>query len=432
MHACMYVCIHTCTYVQTCIHVQVLNAVLSTEVRYWRDGETNDLAAGILDSKPYPNFHPPRQAPPTVERPKYGFAYKNAHHTEEARAALKAQLQHLLSSLPNDERPPNPFERGSCTEGAPEPYALAQITTPQRHRMEVNGAAASLGFVDNGHGQWQTIECASTTAHAGSLSHASPITPIATPPSSLTAAPASLSISDTTPAIINTCVDGAFKAMPMAKSTPSSKRKKSYGRHLRRTPSIVEQYRMPETKDEVELFGHITASGVKDTGKIAEMYNNAMLAYWLAQSSTGTLDLEKKEYTHLTSSDLLAQYSAKVSDARASQNLPCSTSATLDSPTAVAPPALPQKKRRSHHYPPNTGSLLPLSITRVHELTYEARNAYDRVLGEWARQHAGCDDPPPKYNRKKHGNLQQNNAVLHQWFQQHKVQSLCKDFAVIM
>ena len=23
-------------------------------------------------------------------------------------------------------------------------------------------------------------------------------------------------------------------------------------------------------------------------------------------------------------------------------------------------------------------------------------HAYDRVLGEWARQHAGCGDPPPK------------------------------------
>ena len=53
------------------------------------------------------------------------------------------------------------------------------------------------------------------------------------------------------------------------------------------------------------------------------------------------------------------------------------------------------------------------------------------MLGTWAHMHLEGADPPPKYHWKKHGNLAENNLVLHAWFEEQKVLSLCEDSAVI-
>ena len=67
-----------------------------------------------------------------------------------------------------------------------------------------------------------------------------------------------------------------------------------------------------------------------------------------------------------------------------------------------------------------------LAIDEVTSLTWDKRAVFDKVLGDWAREHLAPPEPPPKYNRK-HGNLDANNQVLRDWFCKHKVRLLSKD-----
>ena len=77
------------------LETDVLRGVVSTDVRWWREDDINQLGDGILDSKSYPDVEVPQTPPSYVQVPVYGFGHQNKHNTERARTQLKENLERL-------------------------------------------------------------------------------------------------------------------------------------------------------------------------------------------------------------------------------------------------------------------------------------------------------------------------------------------------